>query len=258
MGLIDADMIGKRYGKLVVIEFIQSIKRQGKLYLCQCDCGNTREALVGRLNSGAIAHCGCGTQEHNESMVIEMSGQKIGKWMVLKTADKPIGSTMNKKGAYWECQCECGTIKTVYSSDLRNGHTKSCGCGKAEETAARSRKYEPWYRSALTVFKQTYSDGNLTMEQFLELAKMNCHYCGIVPSNKYNVFKAENKSPTKFSLENGDYIYNGLDRVDNNRPHDLDNLVPCCRKCGTAKLHYTVDEFKEWLTRAYKFYIEVK
>lgn len=32
------------------------------------------------------------------------------------------------KGAMWLCQCECGNILKVRAPDLKNGHTKSCGC----------------------------------------------------------------------------------------------------------------------------------
>ena len=30
--------------------------------------------------------------------------------------------------ALWKCQCECENIIIVRGADLRNGHTKSCGC----------------------------------------------------------------------------------------------------------------------------------
>ena len=30
--------------------------------------------------------------------------------------------------AYWRCICECGNEKVIRGSDLKNGHTKSCGC----------------------------------------------------------------------------------------------------------------------------------
>lgn len=28
----------------------------------------------------------------------------------------------------WECQCDCGNIFIALGENLRNGHTKSCGC----------------------------------------------------------------------------------------------------------------------------------
>ena len=54
---------------------------------------------------------------------IDMTGQKIGKFLVLKEdIDNP------KKGTYWICQCECGNIKSVRGTSLRAGEIISCGC----------------------------------------------------------------------------------------------------------------------------------
>jgi hypothetical protein len=32
----------------------------------------------------------------------------------------------------WVCRCDCGTVVTVYSSNLRHGLSKSCGCYNRE------------------------------------------------------------------------------------------------------------------------------
>ena len=34
----------------------------------------------------------------------------------------------NSKRHQWKCLCDCGNLTTVASSDLKSGHTKSCGC----------------------------------------------------------------------------------------------------------------------------------
>lgn len=47
------DVIGQRFGTLVVQE------RRGDQWLCQCDCGRTRQASAGELNrAGAANTCG--------------------------------------------------------------------------------------------------------------------------------------------------------------------------------------------------------
>ena len=33
-----------------------------------------------------------------------------------------------KGGAYWECICKCGETTIARGTNLRNGHTISCGC----------------------------------------------------------------------------------------------------------------------------------
>lgn len=38
------------------------------------------------------------------------------------------------------CQCKCGNYKTVKTSNLTNGHTKSCGCLSKQQSAINGRK----------------------------------------------------------------------------------------------------------------------
>ena len=42
-------------------------------------------------------------------------------------AIRDVGRTKGQ-AVLWECQCDCGNLKVVPSIELRNGHTKSCGC----------------------------------------------------------------------------------------------------------------------------------
>ena len=53
--------------------------------------------------------------------MVDLTGQRFGSW----TAEYPVRK--NKK-IYWHCKCDCGTEKDIYSSNLKSGKTKSCGC----------------------------------------------------------------------------------------------------------------------------------
>ena len=56
------DLTGQRFGKLTVIKFskdVQSGNRKRKYWLCQCDCGNTKEVRTDCLTSGNVKSCGC-------------------------------------------------------------------------------------------------------------------------------------------------------------------------------------------------------
>lgn len=45
-----------------------------------------------------------------------------------------IGRSDNiRRKAAWRCKCECGGETTVIGVNLRNGHTKSCGCKRHEK-----------------------------------------------------------------------------------------------------------------------------
>lgn len=55
----------------------------------------------------------------------DITGQTFGKLTVIDCAGKLDG-----RHYYWNCKCECGNEKIVLGTSLRNGNTKSCGCGK--------------------------------------------------------------------------------------------------------------------------------
>ena len=40
-----------------------------------------------------------------------------------------------KQRAHWNCLCSCGNMLVASGKHLRNGHTKSCGCYRAEMTS---------------------------------------------------------------------------------------------------------------------------
>lgn len=55
------DMIGKRFGRLVVLEesSVRTGKNQKLQYLCQCDCGNKINVIGECLRNGITKSCGC-------------------------------------------------------------------------------------------------------------------------------------------------------------------------------------------------------
>ena len=58
------------------------------------------------------------------SKFIDITGQKFGKWTVIEKLDikDKFGRTS------WKCVCDCGTERVRHYSELKSGHSKSCGC----------------------------------------------------------------------------------------------------------------------------------
>lgn len=48
-----------------------------------------------------------------------------------------------------------------------------------------------------------------------------------------------------------DFIYSGIDRVDNSIGYTEGNVVPCCITCNKAKSKQTSEEFLKWVQRVY-------
>lgn len=55
-------------------------------------------------------------------------GDKYGRLTIIREVEN-----INKyRDRFFECKCECGSIKTYRLSQLTRGHTKSCGCYRKE------------------------------------------------------------------------------------------------------------------------------
>lgn len=175
--------------------------------------------------------------------LIDLTGQTFGSLTVL--GHSHINS-LNEH--YWTCQCKCGTIYNVLGANLRYGKTKEC--------KKCSHKFDPLPKgqAALNavirnINRSATSRGlemTLTEEQIKNLISLPCHYCGEVASN-YMIHNSNHKG--KVYTSNGGLAYNGLDRVDNTKGYILDNVVPCCKYCNSAKGKLTVSAFRQWVAR---------
>lgn len=75
------DLVGKRYGRLVVLKNIGA--RNGRTYsLCKCDCGNEIEVCNKYLQNGHIKSCGC-LKKDNASLM----GMRTGKENIKKAQE---------------------------------------------------------------------------------------------------------------------------------------------------------------------------
>jgi hypothetical protein len=59
------DMLGKRFGRLVVIAEGDSTKSGNKRWVCQCDCGSTTLSVGAGLRNGTTKSCGCLARENS-------------------------------------------------------------------------------------------------------------------------------------------------------------------------------------------------
>lgn len=61
---------------------------------------------------------------------INLTGQRFGRLLVMERGPNAGQGTSTK--SRWQCTCDCGNTTLVYSSALRGGLTKSCGCWRVE------------------------------------------------------------------------------------------------------------------------------
>lgn len=162
-----------------------------------------------------------------------LENKKFGRIILLHRVEN-----IGKRPAYLGL-CECGNKKVFEISKVKRGVTKSCGCIKRKlygESSARS-VFNTYKKHAI---KRNYIF-EITFEEFKKISQLNCYYCGKSPSNlKHNKYTT------------GNYIYNGIDRVNNNNGYIRENIVSCCYYCNGAKSNKTKEEFINWVISVYK------
>jgi hypothetical protein len=243
------DITGQTYGRLTAIE------RSGRVWLCRCACGNLTMASAGKLRYGHKSSCGCAKREsgakNGRRAIKDRAGQRYG----LLVAEKYIGRG-SSNGARWLVRCDCGRTLEMNASNLER--SKSCGCrvpaiaaevcrgNFAQRWAAnRHRRGEAAARSLYAAYRNRTRNKRLgfsiSFQEFSELTARPCHYCGDPPSNKW--------ARSNRNRLNGDYVYNGIDRVDNALGYIRGNVVPCCRQCNSAKNTLALARFDQWIQK---------
>jgi hypothetical protein len=246
--VVKKDWTNKKFGRITLLK--RSDKKQRKSYLWEgiCDCQTPVLVLPSQIANGNVISCGCYSVECSRHRQIkDWTGKKFGRIVFTKRTEK-----QDKSGAYkWEGICDCGNSVCLIPNDAKRGCSTSCGCYQREQhskNAMSQRKYSPQISSARKLWQFSYKDGNLTFPEFLELSQKNCHYCGIAP---YRIINPHSYKASAFLRENGNFVYNGLDRIDSSKRHDADNVVPCCKHCNQAKMDLPVHEFMELISRIY-------
>ena len=122
---IHTELVGQRFGNLIVLKDSGERFHRGVVWTCQCDCGNIKNIPGIRLKNGHAKSCGdeqCKFHHYYD----DLTGQKFGKLTVIKPTSMKDGTRM-----YWLCKCDCGNTYEVSGSSLKNGTTRSCGCIKS-------------------------------------------------------------------------------------------------------------------------------
>jgi hypothetical protein len=174
-------------------------------------------------------------------LIVDLTGRRFGRLLVRDFAGR--NSSGNAK---WKCDCDCGNQPVIVGSNFsrRKGNgTKSCGCLKREimklhlgADAVRLPHGVASRNAVLSCYRQKARHAGrvwaLSDEDFDRTAGGLCYYCGIPPSNE-----------TNHPNNNGNFIYNGIDRLNSELGYLLANVVSCCWTCNWMKRNLPPDKF---------------
>lgn len=73
-------MIGKRFGKLIVIDKCKERAKNGTVkYICKCDCGNISTIRGDHLRCGETLSCGCLIKKYSTSKYVKKGQSTLNK-----------------------------------------------------------------------------------------------------------------------------------------------------------------------------------
>lgn len=167
----------------------------------------------------------------------DLLGQRFGRLRVIKLAS-PDPITRNRQ---WKVVCDCGSLRVVWESALIRSHIKSCGC------LHRFQNGEYAKNSVIGSYKRGATKRGLcwelSREHALTLMAEECFFCKSFPANV-------------FSAQSGDFVYNGIDRLDNGFGYTFENSVACCRICNFMKRSMGTKEFLTHIRKIIDNFVE--
>jgi hypothetical protein len=180
-----------------------------------------------------------------ESTKQKYAGMRYGKLTILHITR---ADPKNTHHYFALCKCDCGVEKEMRLFAIQK--YQACGCvGKENRkkanignTYTRHNFGDHSKKILINSYKRHAKDRNIGFElsndEFFKITKQNCFYCGVEPKQVISPKGAY-----------GDYIYNGVDRVDNDLPYTTKNCVAACRPCNSRKNGIT----KEMIFKIYHF-----
>lgn len=127
------DLTGQKFKMLTVLGY--SHTKDGRAYWnCRCDCGNECKVSTSSLRKGQIS-CGCQKYSGSKGLVIDLTGLRFGRLVVLGQEGRTKGGKL-----LWKCQCDCGNIKYT-TRDHLGKDANSCGCLRKEVSANISKTH---------------------------------------------------------------------------------------------------------------------
>ena len=166
----------------------------------------------------------------------ELRDSRKGHTIWYLTTVEYVGTRRN----LYKFLCRCGNEVVASWQKVTKGDVKSCGCwkkGRPVTQGTLAPDLAVYHRYRLSAKRRNIAF-DLTQEQVANIIHKDCHYCGSVP-----------KTTMKLSAH-PNYLYSGIDRINNELGYFLGNVVSCCLICNRAKNTMSYTSYIDWLSNA--------
>jgi hypothetical protein len=184
------DLVGKRFGKLIVIKFDH---KEGKgsgviryFWKCKCDCGNETIVRRGHLKDGKIRSCGCLSNRQGKDSPHFKGYEEItgGYYGSLKTGANYKGRhfRFNVSLKYlWELflkqNRKCALTGWPLMFDKRRGSKQTASLDRIDNSKGYIEENVQWVHKDINILKSNYDENH-----FIKLCDAVANYkkCGII------------------------------------------------------------------------------
>lgn len=209
------DLTNQQFGRLtaryVNKEATKNDKHRRIIWHCDCICGNSCDVAANNLTGLRTRSCGCLQKE----MAANINSKEIRKY------------DQNGNLIFKLCPC-CNQWLPLTAYQKRkqsiDGYASMCKICSSYKLGCRYSSYRTNANSHGRAF-------DLTLEDFDDITKQPCYYCG----GFNGVFQS--------------VPFSGVDRIDSSKGYTKDNVVPCCGKCNRMKGDLPQDKWIQHLQK---------
>lgn len=168
-------MIGKRFGRLVVIERDFTSKRTK--WICECDCGNIKSIQQCHLKSGATTSCGCYQKEKaKEYNTIhgETRSSLHNRWKAIKQRCYNLNCKAYKNyGARGITVCDewLNDFNNFYNWAIENGYQENLELDRIDNNKGYSPNNCRWVETIINNHnrRNTATIDGIPLKEFCEI-----------------------------------------------------------------------------------------
>lgn len=230
------------------MQFMTDQSKQ-KTRVAMLECGYCKQPFrMAVKDLSHKGHCNSCSQTLRNSKTSERfdiaNGTRFNKLTILETDNsKIIGKTSRKM---FKVKCDCGEIFSASGTLMRRNKITSCkNCSfinRSKISVKTTQNEMVFTKRVLNRCNTKHISVSITADEYIEKAKMNCHYCNAEPMFANGTARL-GESLLKI---------HGLDRIDASLGYTHENTVSCCVTCNTMKASMSTNEFLLHINKVYK------